>query len=459
MKGAVRDFFPPILHFELLLTRDDLKMVSAKNSHGLIVIPDITGYTEFLSQVEITHSRHVIADLMNLLIKGNRLGLSLSEIEGDALLYYRMGPPPPMEEIVEQARHWLREFHLYLKRQKGNIYCHCGACQSLGNLSLKVVCHYGEIGKFNIANREKLFGQDLIVAHRLLKNRLDFREYLMVTDRVFGELGRSVEGSEGFQPHREEYPVLGSIATGVLDLASTVSELPEIPPPWETIPQSDGVFGEGVTINAPIAKVVSMLTNPDEAKKWIPGVREMIFDRGEPIRVGHQHICVFDGVRLDQEITDLHQEGKKFGMSMKINSRIPFLREIYKTTLAEVKDGGVRVDQYFHYTRKRFIGRLFDWLVLPKLKESLRVGGGNLKALLERENSNEDSQTPEKEIAAKIAVETAGVNAASMDTRGAMLEKMPLEKMQPKKMQPKKGQPEKGRLGVGAVECGESPPV
>lgn len=390
-------------------------MTSPENTQGLIVLPDITGYTEFLSKVEITHSRHVISDLMHLLIKGNRLGLSLSEIEGDALLYYRMGPPPPFEDIVEQARHWVREFHLYLKRTQGNIYCHCGACQTVGMLSLKVVCHYGEIGNFQIGDREKLFGPDLIVAHRLLKNRLDFREYLMATDQVFGACERSVGECEGFQPHVEEYPVLGPIATGVLDLAPTVSNLPEIPNPWDNIPERDGMIEEGVTINAPMEKVVSMISDPDEAKKWIPRVQEMIFDRGEPIRVGHQHVCVVDGMILNQRITGYHREGEKFGISLKITSPVPFLSEMYKTTLVEVRDSAVRVDQLIYYTRKPIIGRLFDWMVLPKLRRSLRVGGENLKALLEKE-SGSDASRPAGTGASTTSTEP---NADSADTIGS----------------------------------------
>ena len=390
-------------------------MISTENTLGLIVLPDITGYTEFLSKVEITHSRHVISDLMNLLIKGNRLGLILSEIEGDALLYYRMGPPPPFEDIVEQARHWVREFHLYLKRQQGSIYCNCGACQTVSNLSLKIVCHYGEIGKFQIGNREKLFGLDLIVAHRLLKNRLDFREYLLVTDQVFGECGRNIGGSEGFQPHLEEYPVLGSIATGVLDLASTVSNLPEVPNPWEIIPKSDGVIEEGVIINASIEKVISMVTDPDEAKKWIPGVKEMIFDRAEQIRVGHQHVCVFDDMILDLEITNFRRERKKFGISLKILSPVPFLREMYKTTLAEVQDGGVRVGLFIYYTRRPVIGRLFDWMVLPKLRRMLRVGGENLKALLEKESNSDGSRS----TGTGTSMDPPSAYAVSADTFGS----------------------------------------
>ena len=61
---------------------------------SLIFIPDISGFTKFVTETEITHSQHIISELINAIIIENSLNLKISEIEGDAVLFYRIGKPP-----------------------------------------------------------------------------------------------------------------------------------------------------------------------------------------------------------------------------------------------------------------------------------------------------------------------------------------------------------------------------
>ena len=41
------------------------------NESALIFIPDISGYTEFLTTTEIKHSKHIISELLEIIIAGN----------------------------------------------------------------------------------------------------------------------------------------------------------------------------------------------------------------------------------------------------------------------------------------------------------------------------------------------------------------------------------------------------
>jgi Protein of unknown function (DUF2652) len=53
---------------------------------GLLFIPDISGFSRFVSQTEIEHSRLIIQELLEILINANQMGLEISEVEGDAIL-------------------------------------------------------------------------------------------------------------------------------------------------------------------------------------------------------------------------------------------------------------------------------------------------------------------------------------------------------------------------------------
>ena len=57
---------------------------------AILFIPDISGFTEFVHHTDINHSRHIISELLELLIDSNNMGLELAEIEGDALFLYKI---------------------------------------------------------------------------------------------------------------------------------------------------------------------------------------------------------------------------------------------------------------------------------------------------------------------------------------------------------------------------------
>ena len=61
---------------------------------GLLFIPDISGFTKFVHETEIDHSRLIIQELLEILINANQIGLEVSEIEGDAILFYKFGESP-----------------------------------------------------------------------------------------------------------------------------------------------------------------------------------------------------------------------------------------------------------------------------------------------------------------------------------------------------------------------------
>jgi len=67
--------------------------------------------------------------------------------------------------------------------------CVCEACVSVKDLRLKMVLHAGEVAIEHIQSFEKLFGIDVIVAHRLLKNSVPAKEYILMTTPVHQRLG------------------------------------------------------------------------------------------------------------------------------------------------------------------------------------------------------------------------------------------------------------------------------
>ena len=68
---------------------------------GLLFIPDISGFTRFVNETEIEHSRLIIQELLEILINANQIGLEVSEIEGDAILFYKFGEVAGPGRVVQ----------------------------------------------------------------------------------------------------------------------------------------------------------------------------------------------------------------------------------------------------------------------------------------------------------------------------------------------------------------------
>ncbi|HYE55994.1 MAG TPA: DUF2652 domain-containing protein [Chitinophagaceae bacterium] len=153
-------------------------------NQGLLFIPDISGFTRFVNEIEIGHSRFIIQQLLEVLINANEMGLEISEIEGDAILFYKFGDPVELEKIYQQVETMFRTFHQYLVSYDQRKICQCKACISAAGLTLKVITHYGEYTSMNVKNFSKLIGKDVILAHQLLKNDIPQHEYWLVTENV-----------------------------------------------------------------------------------------------------------------------------------------------------------------------------------------------------------------------------------------------------------------------------------
>ena len=139
-----------------------------KGSPMLICIPDISGFTEFMSETNFELSSKIIPALLNQIIYTNEIGLKVSEIEGDAVLFFKTGEMPSLEKLIEQCRVFYTEFYTETIPEI---------------LGLKIILHYGkEIALTKVGNRIKLFGEDLIIAHKLLKNKIRMNEYLLLTE-------------------------------------------------------------------------------------------------------------------------------------------------------------------------------------------------------------------------------------------------------------------------------------
>jgi hypothetical protein len=156
--------------------------------HAYLVILDISGYTHFITQrtVSLLHAEQIITELMETVIDLAEHPLQVNKLEGDAALLYREWVPGDTgvaKSIFSQVNAFFPAFYECLAKQRENrANCTCEACTNIDNLALKAFVHAGEIAVKQVRQFEELAGEDVILIHRLLKNHVAARDYVLMTE-------------------------------------------------------------------------------------------------------------------------------------------------------------------------------------------------------------------------------------------------------------------------------------
>lgn len=161
--------------------------------NGLIILADISGFTGYINATEIEHGQKNVARLLEAIIDSNELHLSVSEIEGDAVFFIKFAYAFSFLEIMDQIKKMAIKFHQLLKELSLNKSCKCGACSILEKLKIKFIVHTGKISTIMIKDYCKLFGIDIIIAHRLLKNNLSIDEYALFTNKIIQKFNKEIK--------------------------------------------------------------------------------------------------------------------------------------------------------------------------------------------------------------------------------------------------------------------------
>lgn len=265
---------------------------------GLLFIPDISGFTRFVNETEIEHSRHIIQELLEILINANQTGLEISEIEGDAILFYKFGEPPALEELYKQVVEMFCAFHRHLIAYDHRRICQCKACISAINLSLKVITHYGEFTGYNVKNFNKLIGKDIIVAHQLLKNEIEQHEYWLVTKDLLKDKP-PVEFEQWMEWNSSaKQTETGEISFHYTQLNQLRNNIPPDPLPQLEPSQKVKVISVSKEYDTDIKSLFYTSVHFEFRNRWLEGVKAIDeVDHFLP-GVGTRHRCILENGQI-----------------------------------------------------------------------------------------------------------------------------------------------------------------
>ena len=337
-------------------------------SKSLLFVPDITGFTEFVNKTDIDHSQHIISELLENIIDSNQLGLEVSEVEGDAVVFYKTNETPGLGEIYEQAKNMFLKFHTHLKLYESQRICQCGACSTASNLSLKFIVHSGEIGFTTIKNNKKPFGADMILLHKLLKNDVNHREYILFTNQFLSDIHIDKESfpQKQLTDGQSKYEKFGSVIYKYISLSSLHDQVSDPQPVRLPAKMKNPIIEEHV-FDLPLMEAYEYLANFDLKQKWNKDVREFKYEKDKINRIGTKHICVFEKGKAEFESVTNDFENGNIVYGEKL-LKFPLANDFTFYFILSPREEKTNIRVEIHYKPFPVIG----WLLKPIINMNIK---------------------------------------------------------------------------------------
>lgn len=264
-------------------------------TNATILIPDISGFTEFMTSTELSHGTFAINMLIDAIIKAVGEEYEVSEIEGDAVLLIKKGQAPSPDQIQDICLKIFNAFHFQRKWMQQHAVCPCGACLAIIDLTLKFVVHHGPLAEIKVGRFVKHSGTEMIVAHRLLKNSINNNEYLLITEKLLEQSGPMQTGEMEWNNSSEEYASIGKVDYRFALLNEARKKCPE-PPELQSYFTDDTPYFE-LLVAAGFRDVYMVMMNIPGRAEWMPGLQKVEQDIPQ-VFVGSVHYCTFENFEV-----------------------------------------------------------------------------------------------------------------------------------------------------------------
>jgi uncharacterized protein YndB with AHSA1/START domain len=240
-----------------------------KAESACFVIADISGYTHFVSGVELDHAQDIIADIMDTLVRALRPPFRLAKFEGDAAFVYALADKVDGSLLQDSIEAAYFAFRKRLRNIKQANSCECEACSRMQSLDVKFVVHHGEFIRQRMSGREELAGRDVILVHRLLKNDVGktfgAHAYALYSDACVQAMGIDPK-AQGLVEHAEAIEHIGEIRCWVSDLEQAWSRENEAVRSVVERPSAIEVIE--TDFPAPRPAVWDLITAPGNRPRW-----------------------------------------------------------------------------------------------------------------------------------------------------------------------------------------------
>ncbi|GAA3918752.1 DUF2652 domain-containing protein [Hymenobacter algoricola] len=352
---------------------------------ALLFIPDISGFTRFIQESGSPLAPQLIADLLEILIEANMLTMEVSEIQGDAILFYRLGPPPPIQDLVTQCRRIFLDFQNYVRLVERDLDSELSAALRSHDLTIKIIVHFGRVSVAHIRQFTKLMGRDVIVVHRLLKNNITGNEYLLLSDGYLetqepAELARSFSWTRLLRGTCF-YDHLGEICYRYAYLSPLRLLLNGPQNGGQTQGSQRNAIKVQYPVPVPAAYALRVVSNFRLRPNWMPGVRDVQYDVTKAGRLGTSYKVQFNRGQIDFQTVQRFEEATRIEYVEKISLFRLFPNSLLFYFIEPVTPTACLVTLEFRYGYVASPLRLVRFGQLRRMKRFLGIAGRQLATL------------------------------------------------------------------------------
>jgi len=273
--------------------------------HGCLLLADITGYTEYIGQTEITHAQDVIADLIETIVEVITPTFEISRIEGDAAFAFAEAGTVNPTILMDTVDSTYFAFRRRVRDVANATSCPCQACIRIPALDLKFFLHEGEYAIRQVAGFKELSGIDVIVLFRLAKGTassvVNDHGYAVYTGALLDAMGFE-PSSIGLIPHREEFADTGPVAVFVQDLEDRWRA--ELDTTEVLLHPANAAHQASIDTAAPPQLVWDYLTDPQKRLAWQTNVTELILTSPGRQQTGSVNHCMHGSDVTIEQIAD-----------------------------------------------------------------------------------------------------------------------------------------------------------
>jgi hypothetical protein len=274
---------------------------------GYLVIPDVTGYTEFLTTSELEHAQDILDGLFESLMAHMKPPLIISGFRGDAILsYLPSGNISQGQTLLEMVDLLYFDFVEHREQAQYNTTCRCNACSNIQGLDLKVFLHHGQYLFQYFGEQKELLGPDVILVHRIMKNSVKeqtgLEGYVLITRQAIEAMGVG-ELAKDMIAHAEEYEHIGEVEMYVYSLQDAW-EAERKKRRFEVTPDDAWVSG---SVEVPVAPPVAWdyMTDLDKKVKYLGMESIARTDKlGGRAGEGSSYHCVHNLVQFTYKMLD-----------------------------------------------------------------------------------------------------------------------------------------------------------
>jgi hypothetical protein len=190
-------------------------MTSIKSQFGYFLLTDISGFSSYLTKVELEHAGGILKNLLEGIARKIEPVFRVQDFDIDSVFAF------VPETGIRRFENLYRLFEDTYVAFKGNlteisshITCNCAACRDVISLDLKFMIHYGEYIMSSVQDKPMLYGSaPTFVRNRHWKEAVSdsvgWRGYILFTEQCMTSLGVDTDQFPGKKFDSDPFKMIG----------------------------------------------------------------------------------------------------------------------------------------------------------------------------------------------------------------------------------------------------------